>query len=183
MDQGPALIAAIMNHDEKRVKLLLDQKANPNYESPTFGMSLYLAMRVGYSTSIVESLVLAKADIHYRQSYMGRTYSLLRSGLDISGYVCHKKSNTLLHFGLSFSEAEKEEVEQLGIQFPYYQHLLTAHNIIRERVARCRRLCIALWTAPFHQHDLRTWWIRELVWSTRHDAVWTPDLPMPEGYT
>lgn len=170
-----------MNHDEKRVKLLLDQKANPNYESPTFGTILPLAMRVGGSESIVESLVLAKADIHYRPLYMDRTYSLLRCGL--YGRRYYTNANVLLHYGLSFSEAEKEEVIQLAVKDSCYHRLLTAHDIIRERVARCRRLCIALWKTPFHQHDLRTWWIKELVWSTRHDAVWTPDLPMPEGYT
>lgn len=90
-------------------------------------------------------------------------------------YFATKKADLLLHCGAQLKPDE--------IASHYSTLLIPAHHIMRERVARCRRLCIALFKAPFQQRDLKVWWIQTMVWPTRYNEIWTPDAKMPAGFT
>jgi hypothetical protein len=182
MKEKGSLFEAILNQDEVQVKQLLNQGIDPNAldaRGEFFEPPLYYALKYISSTSIVESLIASKADVHYRarSTWNKDAISLLR--------VCDRdsKANVLLHHGVRLTK-EDETYFNDSAYAPFFRNLLDAYRIMGERVARCRRLCIAaLRATPIQQRDLRTWWIREMVWSTRRDPIWTPDLPMPDGYT
>lgn len=62
--------------------------------------------------------------------------------------------------------------------------LRSVFEIIDVRIARCRAVCQILLRrlTRIRQRDLRTDMVRRFVWITRYDPVWTPDLPMPDGF-
>lgn len=178
-EKGLALWNAVIRKNLAEVKSLLNSKADPNYLPTKFHRPV-LCVAVEYNTfEMVQELLQAGAihDIYTRSVF----YHFPSAGSNIY--------NILLHYGARLTLEDKElfnsfvkrsyNVEQIT----RISALLTAHDIMCERVARCRKTCIALWAAPFQQRDLKVWWIRMVVWPTRHEAVWTPDRPMPEGYT
>lgn len=182
MTEG-SLFSAIRDEDEARVKKLLKCGDDPNQARyVTHGYRpLHFALALSDSLSICESLIMAKADIQQRPRLQrGGDINLLRC---CEGPKHVAKENLLLHHGIHLEKDDKAKLEELILVYPPYRKLLDAYRIMGVRVARCRRLCIALWKTPIQQHDLKAWWIREMVWPTRHDPIWTPDLPMPEGYT
>lgn len=174
MDQGAALFQSIADCDEKTLKTLLSSKADANAVNRHGCTPLSYAIGIHSSIEIVELLISFGANVNeiYRKK------SLLSCGMDRA-----KGHNILLHHGVIFTEIEKRTFEKIADEWPHARSLLTAHDIMRERVARCRSLCIALWKAPFKQRDCKVWWIKTMVWPTRHDTVWTAHGSiMPEGY-
>lgn len=199
MDKGQELLNAVKAQNETKVNLLLAQNADPNYVDsrlPPFYGSLYflkgppfhapplfVALEKGNSLAIVESLILFNANLDFRvPAWNGPSLSYLMSAFDVFGNLCHKKTNALLHHGLLLDENDEKHLKQKA--YISSDILLTANSIMRERIARCRKACVALYRrAPFQQRDLKIWCIKTMIWPTRHDAIWTPDMPMPDGYT
>lgn len=170
-EKGLALWNAVNSKNLAEVKSLLNSKADPNYVPTKFHRPV-LFVAVEYNTfEIVQELLQAGAihDISTRSVF----YHFPSAGSNIY--------NILLHYGARLTLEDKQLFDS---KITRISTLLTAHDIMCERVARCRKVCAtALWAAPFQQRDLKVWWIRMVVWPTRHEAVWTPDRPMPEGYT
>lgn len=174
-----ALRLAVAGNDWVKVQSLLEQRADPNANNNFQVPVLHLAVRKSHK--VLELLLNAGA----KPSVADRQDAMTCCLAQCSEPEHDSKANLLLHHGAVMSERTR----RLQLFVPYnstintrMQNLTEAHDIMRERVARCRRVCIALFKAPFQERKLRTLWIRESIWSTRHDAVWTPDLEMPQGY-
>lgn len=182
-EKGLALWDAVTKSDLIKVKSLLKSKANPNFLPNTHVRPL-LFVAIDEINHVEIVLELLKAGAHRFFNYNA---SIFVCCLDASANIY----NALLYYGARMNEREYKEMYSYIVkksknveQRTRISALLTAHDIMCERVARCRKACVAaLRAAPFQQRDLKVWWVKMVVWPTRHDGVWTPDLPMPEGYT
>lgn len=59
-----------------------------------------------------------------------------------------------------------------------------AYSLIQRRIDNCRAACVALFRClrPIRQRDVRILLVRDFVWNTKRNPVWTPDVAMIPGF-